>query len=554
MNNNYKVLLVEPNNSIVYILKNMLSWEKYQFEIVAETNNEATAIAYYGEYHHDLVICDIDLNEGDGISLIKNLKGIREDCKIIIISTHFDYESIRAAFKAGAYDYLIKSKLSHQELERLLMNLRIELDQSRQEDDWRNKLENLLGLIRDCQYINEQAVFDLLNRPELTVLNDAYQFIYFRMDNVHQVNLGLRKYENLENPRGSKDKEFSEKYKRKLEFRNELQKNTVEVVKKVFSDIPNHCLIFSKKHSGIIVVPKMERSILINKVKFLLYSMSEVSFYSYSCTISKVYSSKKDFLKAYKDVMYYHKWKFYKGDGCILDASENREFGLINQSMETYYNRICLHIIENQLEEIYQVCKEIGEYLENHVISINDSVSIFVKLFDFIEIYLADKGIYDSERFAFYKMGIKECETLVFMESEIERIFKSLVKYVREQNIQHYSKEVNHLIDYIEKNINRHLTLAMLAEVSGYSEIHTSRLFKKEVGVGIVHYINERKMMKAKEMLEMTDLKIKDVAAQVGILDQLYFNKQFNRQFSMSPSQFRKKLRADIDDNFNNKF
>ena len=49
-------------------------------------------------------------------------------------------------------------------------------------------------------------------------------------------------------------------------------------------------------------------------------------------------------------------------------------------------------------------------------------------------------------------------------------------------------------------------------------------------------------MKKAKELLEDESFMIKDVAMQVGIDDQFYFNKVFKKVYGMSPSEYRKKL------------
>ena len=79
-----------------------------------------------------------------------------------------------------------------------------------------------------------------------------------------------------------------------------------------------------------------------------------------------------------------------------------------------------------------------------------------------------------------------------------------------------------------------------IADCVELSEIHTSRLFKKEMGVRLTEYINFKRVEKAKELLASSEAKIKDVAADVGIADQLYFTKVFKKQLGLSPREFRK--------------
>lgn len=70
----YSVMIVEKQEQMIHVIKNMLPWNEYGFEIVATTNNEDKALAYYGEYRHDLVFTSIDLEAGNGMSLIRQVK------------------------------------------------------------------------------------------------------------------------------------------------------------------------------------------------------------------------------------------------------------------------------------------------------------------------------------------------------------------------------------------------------------------------------------------------------------------------------------------------
>lgn len=521
--------------------KNMLSGNPYQFKIMAETDKGAKAIAYMGEHRYDLVLCDLELADGNALSVINKLKKLREDSRIVVISDCVDFESVRRAFLNGAYDFIPKSEVSAERMEELLGEVKKELDrmESRKED-WRKKLEHMLGLVRDQQKVNGKALLDLLEQPELSVLDREYQMVFFRMDNVVQVNLGSRNYDTLENLRGDAGDVFIERYKQKVESRNELQKVAADCIERIFLDVPEHCLIFTKKHSGLILLPIMDERALMERIQYLRFRLSEVCFYSYSFTIGGIYCGKESFLQAYKEIMAYHRWKFYAGDGCILNAMELEQFNSLPKSLDSCYHRICRAIADHQPEDIHAALHEIYDVFEKNSVDVLEVYDEMLKMIDRIEKYLSDKGVSDPKRFHYYGEGVKDCDTLSMLKTETERMMKSLLAYVTERNVNRYSKKVNEMIQFIEKNTDRHITLKMITEITGYSEIHTSRIFKKEVGTGIVQYINEKKMAKARELLESTGLKIKEIAKEVGIDDQLYFNKQFHKLFGMSPSCYRK--------------
>jgi YesN/AraC family two-component response regulator len=65
-----------------------------------------------------------------------------------------------------------------------------------------------------------------------------------------------------------------------------------------------------------------------------------------------------------------------------------------------------------------------------------------------------------------------------------------------------------------------------------------SKTFKQVTGKNFIDYLTELRMGKAKELLADTELKINDVAVQVGY-QHSYFNRIFKKQEGITPSQYR---------------
>lgn len=57
----------------------------------------------------DIVLLDLTLPDGDGISLIKELRGMRPDLPILALTMHSTQERVLGALEAGASGYLVKS-------------------------------------------------------------------------------------------------------------------------------------------------------------------------------------------------------------------------------------------------------------------------------------------------------------------------------------------------------------------------------------------------------------------------------------------------------------
>ncbi|WP_442263562.1 AraC family transcriptional regulator [Tissierella sp.] len=54
-------------------------------------------------------------------------------------------------------------------------------------------------------------------------------------------------------------------------------------------------------------------------------------------------------------------------------------------------------------------------------------------------------------------------------------------------------------LKYIEKNINEPIVLEDIAKNAGYSLYYFSRMFKNEIGLSVMEYVKERRLIKASE-------------------------------------------------------
>ncbi len=87
--------------------------------------------------------------------------------------------------------------------------------------------------------------------------------------------------------------------------------------------------------------------------------------------------------------------------------------------------------------------------------------------------------------------------------------------------------------EYAENN-----SVAYYAKIFGLSESRFTHIFKEYAKVSPNKYLLNVKMMKAKELLENTDLNMSQIAALVGITDQNYFSRLFKQYSGYSPKAY----------------
>jgi DNA-binding NtrC family response regulator len=100
-----RVLLVEDEKVIRTTLAEFLTGEGYT---VSQAGTVAEAIELAKAADFQVAVCDVQLPDGDGIALLKRLQQIHASTFVLIITAYPSVENAIGAFKAGAFDFLIK--------------------------------------------------------------------------------------------------------------------------------------------------------------------------------------------------------------------------------------------------------------------------------------------------------------------------------------------------------------------------------------------------------------------------------------------------------------
>jgi AraC family transcriptional regulator len=82
--------------------------------------------------------------------------------------------------------------------------------------------------------------------------------------------------------------------------------------------------------------------------------------------------------------------------------------------------------------------------------------------------------------------------------------------------------------------------LRVVAKEVGMSYFHFSRAFKQSIGTSPTSYIAERRIERAKKLMQETDLPISEIAIRSGFSSQSHFTTSFRRLAKVTPRSFRK--------------
>ena len=99
--------------------------------------------------------------------------------------------------------------------------------------------------------------------------------------------------------------------------------------------------------------------------------------------------------------------------------------------------------------------------------------------------------------------------------------------------------KLRRVIDYINDNLTKDLTLAEIAHVAGMNPHYFSRAFRQAMGIPPHRYVINRRVEKAKRLLTDDELPLVEVGLSVGFRNQSHFTTIFHKQTGVTPKAYR---------------
>ncbi|MGO4529520.1 helix-turn-helix domain-containing protein [Paenibacillus sp. 2TAF8] len=101
-------------------------------------------------------------------------------------------------------------------------------------------------------------------------------------------------------------------------------------------------------------------------------------------------------------------------------------------------------------------------------------------------------------------------------------------------------------LQYMQQHYMYEIKLDTLAELAGMHPSYYSQLFKSRMQKNPTEYITHLRMNRAKEMLMTSNLRIRDIAREVGYRDEFYFSRRFRNYAGYAPTSYAKQVHRNI--------
>ncbi len=118
-------------------------------------------------------------------------------------------------------------------------------------------------------------------------------------------------------------------------------------------------------------------------------------------------------------------------------------------------------------------------------------------------------------------------------------VLGSLVAISQPDSVASYPFALAQAIALIDIHLAESLSPAEIAHGIGISRAHLARLFRNHLGRTVIQTVREKRLERARYLLETSDIPVKQIAASIGMPDLQVFNKAVRATFGSSPRGLR---------------
>lgn len=525
------VLLVEDDYSVREYLKQAIAWKENGYCVIGEADNGVEALEVIREKLPDIMITDIQMPQMNGTELIHRIKEEGYATKSVVLSFYDDFEYVRNAMKDGAVDYILKHQLSEKTILSVLDGI-----QKTQQNENINRVRKENSIMKRQLRKNQNAVKCGIFRKMMEGrTEDSFLEQFGIVETDMTFSVAVLQLKNSEN---TVFHEKSDECDRDI-----LGFSVCNIIEEILQergngivcteDNQNYWIFFSCDGRG-------HEMFWEKKCSEALYTaMGKIEEYlklSSTVGLSKAYSTLENVKQAFSESMQALDNIYYEGYGNLYLYSAARFSEKLN-------------IAYGELQETFTLAGEqniLKEPLENfleHLGTEKLRPDLMRKLEDYISTNLLSffnqlKTAFDKEIELPYNLYGNSltyeecCRKLVSCAAFIDEMQRKVQDCYERQ-------EINDAVRYIRHNYNRNITLEEIAKSVNLSKVYFSQLFKNETGMNFTDFLIQFRIEEAAKLLKSTDMKVYEIAEQVGIPDQHYFNRLFKNITGVTPKKFR---------------
>nr|WP_275900844.1 AraC family transcriptional regulator [Paenibacillus periandrae] len=107
-------------------------------------------------------------------------------------------------------------------------------------------------------------------------------------------------------------------------------------------------------------------------------------------------------------------------------------------------------------------------------------------------------------------------------------------------SLNYHSQQIcDDIIVYLNEHLDKPFRLEEMSQRLNFSIDYLTKCLKKHTDLTPLQYLNRIRMLKARDLLEHSELSLREISSHVGISDMNYFFRLFRKHIGMPPAKYR---------------
>lgn len=517
-----KLMLADDESLEREAIQAIVKQSDLSIEIVAEAENGRKAIELADAFHPDIIMMDIKMPGINGLDAIKELRGRHPYTKFVIVSAYDHFQYAQEAMSLGVKYYLLKPAKKGQIIEiiaKVCEEIELEQKERFEELELKEKISRLVPLVE-----NEMTKSFLLDQ-----INN-----YNRKEVAELLNLSIHRGFSMLISFSGNDAEIDEKIHEQL--RNKIKQLSQSLISP-FINNQIVLFIFMDEVEDLGASTSVRTYAFSLARKIINYSLNSLNI---NCTIGigGDFKSLDEIHLSYQQAL-------------LASTKPNSKIPIVHYqdieltSMQNKEENYPIEL-EKQLTEAIRlldekraiiIFKNYFKEITEQNININDGKQLLTELFVYIKRIGIEYGLTKNDLPSLSSFdNVKTYEQLYEIAIvKIKQYFLLLEEKKKVRNVPFIEKAK----EYTRENFDKEISLEMVADFIQLSPYYVSKIFKEEYGITYKDYLTKLRVEKAKELINKSELSIKEICYQIGYNDPNYFSRVFKKVTGLSPSEYK---------------
>lgn len=528
----YQLLFVDDEPLIREGVSQNVPWLQLGYELAGTCENGKEAREFLCTHPVDVVVTDICMPFVDGMELSAFIQKEFPGIKVLILSGYDDFDYAKSAIKYGVEEYLLKP-ITSLELSEVLTSLKEKLDREREED---RRREEIYTVYRKGHML-------LCSDALLHTITGSKTEEECRRD-LQEVGINLDKPCYLVGVAGLSiyigDYELNEKRKKESALMAFIVYNLSQEIMKdsqggeVCQGRDNRVFLLFQSDR-----PEEDGEKVTGICGEIIRRVNETMSLNLNIGLGTWQRGLKNIYRSYEQAENALLQQYNTGDNRIINAADYIGGADYFPQIERIMDNCVRHIRENDAGKLEDDCEEMARVLEKCGRTRRETVDILLKTAHRADQLLLTLGVRNWR-------GMGEVEETIrkapLMRAAVESLlaYMSLAAECLDRETGSGSRSCAYqAMEFMEANYgDSGLSLQGVCSHLGVSTSRFSSIFKETFGSTFLDVLIGIRMKKAKELLEMTELKTYEIAERVGFGDPHYFSIAFKKVTGKTPKEY----------------